>query len=349
MASILVVDDEPAARTTMALLLRKRGHRVREAAGVAAALGVLEEDAFDVVVTDLRMPDGAGLDVLRATKAHRPATEVILLTAYAGWESAKEAMRLGANDYFEKAEEPERLLERIGAVAADRQGGQEVAPGLRHAGLLASPEAARGERAVVTVLFADMRGSLELLAGRNLDEARAVVDAVLERLMRAVHAHGGTVNQVMGDGIMALFGAPIVHTDHAVRACTAALSMQTAVRQYADELRQARGLDVAIRVGLSTGEAVLRSIGSDLRRDYTAVGLVTHLAARMEQLATPGTILITADTANLAVPAVAAQSRGLVTVRGLARPLEVFELEESHDEGQASSDSSSILTEPAHS
>src|SRR6266853_5482316 len=113
MATILVVDDEPSARTTLGLLLRKRSHRVTEVEGVAAAVKALADEAFDVIVTDLRMPDGDGLDVLRAARAHCPGADVILLTAYAGWESAKEAIQLGAVDYFEKGREPDELLHRI--------------------------------------------------------------------------------------------------------------------------------------------------------------------------------------------------------------------------------------------
>jgi DNA-binding NtrC family response regulator len=120
MATILLVDDEPSARGTMALLLRKRGHRVIEAADVAASTKALADTAFEVVVTDLRMPDGDGLDVLRAAKAHCPEADVILLTAYAGWESAKEAIRLGAFDYFEKGREPDELLHRIERAVEDK-------------------------------------------------------------------------------------------------------------------------------------------------------------------------------------------------------------------------------------
>ncbi len=120
MATILLVDDEPSARSTMALLLRKRGHRVIEAADVAASTKALADTAFEVVVTDLRMPDGDGLDVLRAAKAHCPEADVILLTAYAGWESAKEAIRLGAFDYFEKGREPDELLHRIERAVEDK-------------------------------------------------------------------------------------------------------------------------------------------------------------------------------------------------------------------------------------
>ena len=138
------------------------------------------------------------------------------------------------------------------------------------------------------MLFADLKGSMELLADRDPEEARKLLDPVLERMMEAVHRYEGTVNQVMGDGIMALFGAPVAHEDHAVRACYAALDMQAAMRRYAEEVRRAHGVSVEIRVGLNSGEVVVRAIGSDLHMDYTAVGQTTHLAARMEQLADAG-------------------------------------------------------------
>ena len=120
MAHLLVVDDEPAARTTLSLLLRKRGHHVAEAPDVVTATKRLGDEVFDLVVTDLRMPDGDGLDVLRAAKTHAPQTEVILLTAYAEWKSAKEAIRLGALDYFEKGQEPDELYHRIDKALAGR-------------------------------------------------------------------------------------------------------------------------------------------------------------------------------------------------------------------------------------
>src|SRR5215831_73666 len=113
MADILVVDDETSARLTLALLLKTRGHRVTQAEGVQTAAQALVETVFDLVITDLRMPDGDGLAVLQMAKAHCPEAEVILLTAYAGWESAKEAMRQGAFDYFEKGKEPDELLHRV--------------------------------------------------------------------------------------------------------------------------------------------------------------------------------------------------------------------------------------------
>ena len=183
-----------------------------------------------------------------------------------------------------------------------------------------------GERKQVTVLFADLKGSMELLADRDPEEARQLLDPVLERMMEAVHRYEGTVNQVMGDGIMALFGAPLAHEDHAVRACYAALRMQDAIGRYAEELRQRQGLDVQIRVGLNSGEVVVRSIGSDLHMDYTAVGQTTHLAARMEQLARPGTTLLTGDTLRLVEGYVEVKPLGPVPVKGLQEPIEVYEL-----------------------
>src|SRR5438128_1547 len=192
--------------------------------------------------------------------------------------------------------------------------------------ILGAKDALEGERKQVTVLFADLKGSTELLADRDPEDARRLLDPVLERMMEAVHHYEGTVNQVMGDGIMALFGAPLAHEDHAVRACYAALRMQEVVRRYSDELRHAQGVEVQIRVGVNSGEVVLRSIGSDLRMDYTAVGQTTHLAARMEQLAAPGSIRLTAETLHLAEGFVQVTPLGPVPIKGLGEPIEVFEL-----------------------
>ena len=192
--------------------------------------------------------------------------------------------------------------------------------------VLLSRSAVEGERKHVTVLFADLKGSMELLAGRDPEDARRLLDEVLDRMMEAVHWFEGTVNQVMGDGIMALFGAPVAHEDHAVRACYAAVRMQEAVTQWAASLRQAEGTQVQIRVGVNSGEVVVRSIGSDLRMDYSAVGQTTHVAARMEQMAEPGTILISPSTLGLAEGYIQVRPRGAATVKGLREPIDVFEV-----------------------
>ena len=213
------------------------------------------------------------------------------------------------------------------ATLAERSGSSHsYTPGHLAEKILNSKSTLEGERKQVTVLFADMKGSLELLADRDPEDARKLLDPVLESLMEAVHRYEGTVNQVMGDGIMALFGAPLAHEDHAVRACYAALRMQASVEQYAGEVFRSHGVPLRIRVGLNSGEVVVRTIGSDLRMDYTAVGQTTHVAARMEQLADPGTTLLTHATLQLVEGYVEVKARGPVPIKGLAEPIEVYDL-----------------------
>ena len=192
--------------------------------------------------------------------------------------------------------------------------------------ILTSRRALEGERKQVTVLFADLKGSTELIEGLDPEEARTLLDPALHVMMGAVHRYEGTVNQVLGDGIMALFGAPVAHEDHAVRACYASLAMQAAMQRYAAEVRRSHGLEIQARVGLHSGEVVVRSIGNDLHMDYSAVGQTTHLAARMEQLATPGSTRLTAATLRLAEGLVQVSALGRFPVKGLTEPVEVFEL-----------------------
>ncbi len=192
--------------------------------------------------------------------------------------------------------------------------------------ILTSRSALEGERKQVTVLFADIKGSTELIEDLDPEEAQRLLDPALHHMMDAVHRFEGTVNQVLGDGIMALFGAPLAHEDHAARACYAALAMQNAMRAYTDEVRRTQGMSMQIRVGLNSGEVVVRTIGNDLHMDYSAVGQTTHLAARMEQLATPGSIMLTAETLRLVEGLVQIQSLGPVAVKGITEPVDVFEL-----------------------
>jgi len=192
--------------------------------------------------------------------------------------------------------------------------------------ILTTRSALEGERKQVTVLFADLKGSTELIRDLDPEAAQTLLDPALQHMMDAVHRFEGTVNQVLGDGIMALFGAPVAHEDHAVRACYAALAMQAALRRYAEEVRRSHGLEMQMRVGLNSGEVVVRAIGNDLHMDYSAVGQTTHLAARMEQLATPGSIRLTAATLRLVEGLVQVNALGRFPVRGLPEPVEVFEL-----------------------
>jgi class 3 adenylate cyclase/tetratricopeptide (TPR) repeat protein len=192
--------------------------------------------------------------------------------------------------------------------------------------ILATRRTLEGERKQVSVFFADIKDSTRLIEGLDPEAAQRLLDPAIHIMMHAVHRFEGTVNQVLGDGIMALFGAPIAHEDHALRACYAALALQSAIRPYAEEVRRTHGLLLQLRVGLNSGEVVVRAIGNDLHTDYSAVGQHTHLAARMEQLAAPGSILLTAATLRLVEGLVRVNALGPMPVKGLTDPVEVFEL-----------------------
>jgi class 3 adenylate cyclase/transcriptional regulator with XRE-family HTH domain len=192
--------------------------------------------------------------------------------------------------------------------------------------ILTSKRALEGERKLVTVLFADLKGFMELLGDRDPEEAQKLLDPALDRMMAAVHRYEGTVNHILCDGIMALFGAPLAHEDHAVRACYAALAMQEAIRRYSEELHHAHEIEVRVRVGLNSGEVVVRAITNDLHMEYAAVGQTTYLAARMEQLVPPGAIWLTGETLHLTKGFLEVEPLDPALTEGLTGPMEVFEL-----------------------
>jgi class 3 adenylate cyclase len=193
--------------------------------------------------------------------------------------------------------------------------------------ILQSKSALEGERKQVTVLFVDVKGSMNLAEQIDPEEWHKIMDRFFAILSDGVHRLEGTINQFTGDGIMALFGAPIAHEDHAQRACYAALHVQQELRRYADELRLERGLNFSVRMGLNSGEVVVGKIGDDLRMDYTAQGHTVGLAARMEQIAEAGKALLTEHMGKLVSGYFQLRDLGKTHVKGLSGPLHVFELE----------------------
>ena len=184
-----------------------------------------------------------------------------------------------------------------------------------------------GERKTITALFADLKGSTALIEGLDPEEARAIIDPALQLMMDAVHQYDGYVAQALGDGIFALFGAPLAHEDHPQRALYAALRMQEAMRRYADTLRAKGYPPLLMRVGINTGEVVLRSIRKDdLHADYVPVGHSTNLAARMEQLANPGSIVVSAYTHRLTDGYFAFKDLGPTQIKGVEEPLTIYEV-----------------------
>jgi class 3 adenylate cyclase/tetratricopeptide (TPR) repeat protein len=186
--------------------------------------------------------------------------------------------------------------------------------------------AIEGERKLVTVLFADIRGSLELIVGRDPEVASQILGDTVTAMTDAVHRFEGTVNRIQGDGIMALFGAPIAHEDHALRACMAALEMRERVVRQNALVREAYGIEVQIRIGLNSGEVLVRAIRNDLSMDYDAVGETVHMAARMEQTAPPTGIRITGSTYKLVEGFIEVTALGRTEIKGFPTKVEVFEL-----------------------
>ena len=193
--------------------------------------------------------------------------------------------------------------------------------------ILTEGRALRGERKEVTVLFVDVQGSTELAGALDPEEFHAVLDGAFQIMLDAVHRWEGTVNQFTGDGIMALFGAPIAHEDHARRACHAALEIQRGFGEYAARLRREKGFGIQVRLGLNSGPVVVGAIGDDLRMDYTAQGLTTNLAARMQQAADPGSIVMAPPTSRLVEGYFRVRPLGVLHVRGAAEPVEAFVLD----------------------
>ena len=218
------------------------------------------------------------------------------------------------------------LPPRAGAsVAASKHGASPAAytPAHLAARILDSRSQLEGERKHVTVLFADIRGSTALIDGLDPEEAERKLGPAVSLMMAAVHEYEGTVNKVQGDGIMALFGAPLAHEDHAVRACLAALAIREKIA--------AAGSPLELRIGLHSGEVLVRAIHNDLSMDYDAIGPTVHLAGRMEQLAAPGGILITGTTHALAHDFVHTKALGPVAVKGIGQPVDVFDVLERAD------------------
>jgi class 3 adenylate cyclase len=194
--------------------------------------------------------------------------------------------------------------------------------------ILTTRSALEGERKQVTVLFTDMVGSMQLAERVDTEEWHRILDRFFQILAEGIHRFEGTINQFTGDGVMALFGAPLAHEDHARRACHAALQLSDDLAVYATVLR-ARGLEIAVRMGLNSGDVVVGGVGDDLRMHYTALGQTVGLASRLEQIAAPGTVYVSEHTARLVEGFFALRDLGTPPIKGVTAPVRVFELQGS--------------------
>jgi len=192
--------------------------------------------------------------------------------------------------------------------------------------ILTTRSSIEGERKSVTVLFADVANFTSIAEKLDPEQVHQIMDGCFKILMDEIHQYEGTINQFTGDGVMSLFGAPVAHEDHAHRACLAAIGIQKALEGYGNELRTRQGIDFKMRIGLNSGPVVVGSIGDDLRMDYTAIGDTTNLAARMESMARPGTILLSENTYRIVSQSFKFRSLGKRSIKGKENPLEVFKL-----------------------
>ena len=261
--------------------------------------------------------DAEALEDLKAELlfSHPEITEVdgqgLVWNGAAGQESPPQPASTPSPKQSPSTYTPQHLAERIRAEQAAME----------------SRGATNGERKTITALFADLKGSTALIEGLDPEDARAIIDPALQLMMDAVHRYDGYVAQALGDGIFALFGAPIAHEDHPQRALYAALRMQEEMRSYSDQSRLKGGIPLQMRVGINTGEVVVRSIRKDdLHTDYVPVGHSTNLAARMEQMATPGSIVISEYTRKLTEGYFDLKALGAADIKGVDEPLNVYEV-----------------------
>ena len=223
-------------------------------------------------------------------------------------------------------------LQRIpGSETIDYSEPQTYTPKFLADKILTSRSSIEGERKLVTVFFADVANFTSLSEKLDPEDAHNIMDGAFQILMDNIHRFEGTINQFTGDGVMALFGAPLAHEDHALRACHAALSIQHDLKEYGAKLKKAYGLVFLMRIGINSGPVVVGSIGDDLRMDYTAIGNTTNLASRMETLANPGNILVSTSTHKLTRDFFQFESIGSISIKGLTTPQEAYRLIKTGD------------------
>ena len=312
-AHVLVVDDEPRNVRLMQMVLRAEGYRTSTALSGSEALHVIATDCPDLVILDVMMPGMSGFDVCRALRANASTrfVPVVLVTALTDVNDRIRGIDAGADDFISKPfNEVElrarvRSLLRIKALHDQLEQRNDllldalqraVSPGVAEQ-ILADPDRylrPGGERRSVTILFGDLRGYTSVAEESPPQDAMVILNTYLALIIEAVYQHGGTVNQILGDGVMALFGAPIGHRAHARQAVAAALEMQRKVGGV--RLPEQPHVRLQMGIGINSGDVVVGHIGSDLRMDYTAVGDAVNLAARFEQNAGPGQILVTQAT-----------------------------------------------------
>jgi adenylate cyclase len=336
-ARILVVEDDQDQQYVMRLRLEGEGYEVLTVGNGADSLDLLAIEPVDLILLDIGLPDMDGFEICRRVRdweldryGHSPVLPIVMVTGGNSQDRAG-ALEVGADDFLSKPVNHVELLARVRSLlrikslhdqlevrnrllydALQRSVSAPVAQAI-----LADPERhlrPGGERRRVSILFADLRGYSTIAEELAPHEAMVVLNTYLSHIIEVIYRHGGTVNQLLGDGVMSLFGAPISYEDDAWRAVQAALDMQgESIALEPPGLPQVR---LAMGVGITTGEVVVGHIGSERRVDYTAVGSAVNLAARLQAVAGPGQILITRPTYDAVADLVRVSDVGTQSIRG---------------------------------
>jgi class 3 adenylate cyclase len=334
-ARLLVVDDNKVNRLLLIRALELQGHRGVGAENGRVALEMLEREAFDLVLLDIAMPEMDGFQVLERLLANSRLRDlpVIVTSAVEGLDSVVRCIELGAEDYLAKPVNPVLLKARIGAGLAKKRlrdqqkelvrrfATREVAQDLQESGF-----ALGGKRVDASVMFADIRGFTALAESQPPEETIELLNTWYTLMFDAIGAHGGIVSLMIGDGLMAIFGAPLPLSGHRERAVRAAMEMQETMALFNDERRAAGRPEIRIGIGIASGDVVAGYAGTNERATYTCIGDTVNLAARLEAhtKSAQRPILIDAPTRDALGKRIAVTGLGPVAIKGKSAPVEVF-------------------------
>ena len=337
-ARILIVDDEARNVRLLRLLLTTQGYTTLTASSGDEALAIITAEPPDLILLDVMLPGIDGFEVCRRIRAweegfygHTPVLPVVMVTALSATDDRVQGLDVGADDFLTKPVNDIELLARVRSLLRIKRLHDQLearnrllfdalqrsvsAPVARR--IMEDPERylqPGGERRTVSILFGDLRGYSTIAEELPPQQAMAVLNTYLARIIEVIYRHGGTVNQLLGDGVMSLFGAPIAYGDDAWRAVQAALDMRDEI--IGVEPPGLPHVRLSMGIGITTGDVVVGHIGSEQRIDYTAVGDVVNLAARFETQAGPGQILIAHPTYTLVRDLVEVSDAGTQSVKG---------------------------------
>jgi class 3 adenylate cyclase len=333
---ILAVDDQPANLALLRKLVRRLGYGLVEASTGNAALKALTELEPDLVLLDVMLPDLNGFEVCQQIRAQPrfAGLPILLLTSLTATEDKAKGLEAGANDFLPKPFEEVELIARVRSLLRTKALQDQLADilGRYVSGSVADrvlqdpAEALKlgGDRRTVTVLLADLRGYTSLADSSPPEVLLNLLNRYLSVATDVIQAGEGTVNDLLGDGVLAFFGAPVRHVDDARRAVVAALQLQAAVAEM--ELPELPGSRLQTGIGVSTGEAIAGNIGSERRMHYTVIGSPVSLAARLQIAAAPGQILTDEHTHSMVKDFVISQDMGTLGLAGRGESLQVFKI-----------------------